>query len=342
MQLRRWSIVIFAGIAAVSALLIVQSRSSSNQDTNNEVSDVRRGAEIDASASKISPSSGSRVPQVNNEVTGMETKVDRSKIHFGDLEPLNIRLIPFSGKMPPRPIVVKDGYDSLVAQVRAGNASAGYVLYASLTSCSGAFMDEESLADGINHLYATRRIRSPDGAEMVVADDANVQDIETGFRNSFARCTGLSKEQVTDEPMQWLEQSATMGFLPAVDRLAWTLHENEDSIDDPDAITYLEKAWALGSTSTLTGLSEVYMRGSDSLSADPVRATAYLYLHNALFNGIYSDHRAGGVISRQIERNEAELNEALASLVPEQADPIPQIARDMLVENKKCCIDWGR
>ena len=173
------------------------------------------------------------------------------------------------------------------------------------------------------------------------ADDVNVQDIETNFRNSYARCNGLSKEQVTDEPMLWLEQSATMGFLPAVDRLAWTLHEGGDS-SDSNAVRFFEEAWELGSTSTLTGLYEVFIQGSDSLPADSVKATAYLYLHNALFNGMYANHKAGGVISRQIERSEAKLAEALLSLNPEQAGRIPQIARDMLAENKNCCIDWGR
>jgi len=192
-------------------------------------------------------------------------------VRFDGLGSVQVSVRSYPVKMPVLSTTVLHDYDYLVNELETGNGAAGFQLYRALRQCEGSHRTVEDLESAIETLYATRMVVLSNGNRLSVLDEADLRDHETQLRNGYTKCKGLSDEQIVDEPLMWLRESADNGFVPAVDRLSWQLFEGSRR-DREKAEMYFQKGWELGAHSALRGLYGIYKNGTGTIDADPVRA----------------------------------------------------------------------
>ena len=106
------------------------------------------------------------------------------------------------------------------------------------------------------------------------------------------------------------------------------------------ALENLQKSWLLGSPLAIGGLYEIYKNGGGEIEKDMVTAAAYLYLHESIFDAHFPDDEIGAVTKRMKVRNATILAEQMSAIKPSEVETAIRIAREFLVSNSECCIDW--
>jgi tetratricopeptide (TPR) repeat protein len=258
-------------------------------------------------------------------------------VDFEGEEPIRVEFRKFRFEVFDFPFRLADAYEDLSVKALNGNGAAAHALYLIGEQCRNIAVDQEEMEDIVNKLYAERMLYLPDRPSGIMLEDQDIAQHESQIRTQFRRCQGLSREQRMAGVDSWLPLAVKHGYLPAVDRLSWISYEQGDVAK---SLEYLEQAWVLGSPLALGGLYEVYLNGGEGIEPDPELATAHLYLVDALFDARHIDAELGPVLRRKNLATKTELAERMASLRPSSAERAVELARQILLSNPHCCVDW--
>lgn len=302
--------------------------------SSSKIEPVQSSASIDTTTQPVAgvvEPTGTPSPESDAATTPRAVK-------FDGLESVNVDFWEFKERIPISQSRVLDTYNKLVSAAESGDAASAFALYQDLYQCRDAYESKEKLQEAIELLYAERVLKTPRSPNPTHLRDSQLDNYEQMLTKAFYRCEGINGTQKFEESEQWLEVAANAGFLPAADRLAWTLYENEEF---HRSRTFLDIAWQAGSAESTIGLYRLYKNGEGGVVADNVEAAAYLYLHDAINRAkLAGGYRAGGVIERMLDRNKSRLEAEFLGLKVREVDVAIERAREILVDNPNCCVNW--
>jgi len=258
-------------------------------------------------------------------------------VEFGELDSVNIKFRNYAVNLPQVSTErLLDSYYELVEKARSGDGGAGFQIYQLMELCKEAITDKDDLDDIINLLHDTHVLHMP-GKKPLHLSEVDLRQAEVGMRNQSQYCEGVTAEQKVAGRTEWLPVAADGDFLPAADRHSWNLYEDGDH---DTAVNYFQKSWLLGNRMALKGLYRVYRNGSENIAPDAITAAAYLYLEHALLNAQHTNREKGLVLAKMLVRSEEKLSNEMWLLQPIDRERAISMARDFLVTNPQCCVDW--